>query len=226
VQRTNEPAGPPTHLGILLALTFITGIVDAASFLGLGHVFTANMTGNVVLLGFALGGAAGLSVPRSLLALSAFLLGAVVGGRWTMQAKPPSGLKGWIVPPMVAEAGLLAVAAALSAAVAGPIRLYGIIGASAIAMGLRNAVVRKLAIPDMTTTVLTLTVTGLAADSSLAGGDNPRWLRRVGAVVAMVTGAALGAAIVQQSLTGTLGVCAGVAALCALAQWLFESKRS
>ena len=62
----SESSAPATHLGILLAMTFTTGIVDAASFLALGHVFTANMTGNIVLLGFALGGAAGLSAPRSL----------------------------------------------------------------------------------------------------------------------------------------------------------------
>jgi len=33
--------------GSLLVLTFSTGVVDAASFLALGHVFTAKMTGNV-----------------------------------------------------------------------------------------------------------------------------------------------------------------------------------
>src|SRR5262249_59224931 len=68
-------------LVVLLALTFVTGIVDAVSYLGLGHVFTANMTGNVVLLGFAVAGASGLSVTRSSLSLVAFLAGAVCGGR-------------------------------------------------------------------------------------------------------------------------------------------------
>ena len=47
---------------VLFTLTMVTGIVDAASFLGLGHIFTANMTGNVVFLGFAAAGAPGLSV--------------------------------------------------------------------------------------------------------------------------------------------------------------------
>jgi hypothetical protein len=37
----------------LLVLTFTTGLVDAVSFLGLGHVFTTNMIGNIVLLGGA-----------------------------------------------------------------------------------------------------------------------------------------------------------------------------
>ena len=203
-------------------MTFVTGIVDAASFLALGHVFTANMTGNIVFLGLALGGATGLSAPRSLLALVAFLLGALVGGRWA----PQGTAKGWIVPVIVAEAGFLAAAAAVSAGVRGPIKIYGVIAATGLAMGLRNAVVRRIAIPDMTTTVLTLTVTGIAADSSLAGGNNPRWQRRSGAVVAMLLGAAAGAAMVQRSPTPALAACAGVTGACALAQLRYESKRS
>jgi uncharacterized membrane protein YoaK (UPF0700 family) len=204
-----------------MAMTFTTGILDAASFLGLGHVFTANMTGNIVFLGFALGGATGLSAPRSFMALAAFLLGALAGGRWMLRG----ATKGRIVPAIAAEAGLLAAAAVESAGVPGPIKIYGVIAATALAMGLRNAVVRKIAIPDMTTTVLTLTVTGIAADSSLAGGDNPRWRRRVGAVGAMLMGAAVGAAMVERSLTATLAVCAGIAAACVLAHLRFESNR-
>jgi uncharacterized membrane protein YoaK (UPF0700 family) len=211
-----------THVGILLAMTFTTGMVDAASFLALGHVFTANMTGNIVFLGFALGGVTGLSASGSFLALMAFLLGALAGGKWMAQATA----QGLIAPAIVAEAGLLAAAAAISALVPGPGRITGIIAATALAMGLRNAVVRKIAIPDMTTTVLTLTLTGIAADSTLAGGGNPRWRRRVGAVGAMFMGALVGAQMVQRSLTRTLVVCAGVAAACAAAHFQFESKRS
>src|SRR4029077_4947740 len=66
---------PPS---ILLSMTAVTGMVDAVSFLALGHVFTANMTGNVVFLGFAIGGAAGLSVSRSLMALICFAVGALL----------------------------------------------------------------------------------------------------------------------------------------------------
>src|SRR5712675_1417922 len=73
----------------LFGLTFVTGVIDAVSFLGLGHVFTANMTGNVVLLGFALGGAADVSVGRSLAALCAFAAGGVVGGSLTRKQRTP-----------------------------------------------------------------------------------------------------------------------------------------
>ncbi len=66
---------------LLLALTVVTGLVDAFSYLVLGHVFVANMTGNVVFLAFALAGASGFSIPASLLALGAFFVGAGVAGR-------------------------------------------------------------------------------------------------------------------------------------------------
>ncbi len=58
----------------LLLLTVVTGIVDAVSYLGLGHVFTANMTGNVVLLGFAAAGASGFSAAACLTSLGSFRL--------------------------------------------------------------------------------------------------------------------------------------------------------
>ncbi len=66
-----------------------------------------------------------------------------------------------------------------------------LLGLTASAMGVRNATVRRLGVPDLTTTVLTLTLTGLGADSNFAGGDNPRRKRRILAVVAMLIGAAL-----------------------------------
>src|ERR1700681_72518 len=75
----DRPTGPLPPL--LLALTVVTGLVDAFSYLVLGHVFVANMTGNVVFLAFALMGAPGFSVPASIAALTSFGLGAAIGGR-------------------------------------------------------------------------------------------------------------------------------------------------
>src|SRR5262249_4941100 len=150
-------------------------------FLGLGRVFTANMTGNVVLLGFALTGTPGLSVSRSVVALLAFFVGAIVGGRLGHSMAVPSRRR-WLVTTGIGEAILLGAAAIGSAGLvrAVPVpRLYGIIVLTALAMGFRNATVRRLAVPDLTTTVLTLTLTAVAADSSLAGGDNPRLGRRL-----------------------------------------------
>src|ERR1700760_2585652 len=59
----------------LLVMTAVTGLVDAVSFLSLGHVFTANMTGNIVLLAFASTGVPQVSLARSITALLGFLAG-------------------------------------------------------------------------------------------------------------------------------------------------------
>src|SRR6059036_1609706 len=93
----------------LLVLTFTTGLVDAVSFLGLGHVFTANMTGNVVLLGFAAVGVPGLSIPRSLTALGAFVVGAAVGGRLGT-ALAATHRRRWLLATALTEVILLIVA--------------------------------------------------------------------------------------------------------------------
>src|SRR6476646_6129857 len=75
----NSPDGslPP----LLLALSVVTGLVDATSYLKLGHVFVANMTGNIVFLGFGIAGAGGISIWPSLIALGSFLAGGLLGGR-------------------------------------------------------------------------------------------------------------------------------------------------
>jgi uncharacterized membrane protein YoaK (UPF0700 family) len=191
--------------------------VDAVSFLGLGHVFTANMTGNVVFLGFALAGAPGLSILRSLASLAAFLAGALLGGRFGL-AMAGAPQRRWLLRATVLEAGLLISAAVASigfdASASTPTsRLYAVIVLTALAMGFRNATVRRLAVPDMTTTVLTLTLTGIAADSSLAGGSNPRIGRRLASVVCMFAGAAAGVALLPMGLAAPLAL----SALCAVA---------
>src|SRR5882672_10860992 len=161
----------------LLGLTAVTGVVDAVSFLGLGHIFTANMTGNAAFLGLALGGGAGVSVARSLPALSAFACGGICGGRINTRDRTPARS---LLTAMCFETLLLllAVASTVPAAFNASSVAYIVIVFTALAMGLRNAVVRKLGIPDMTTTVLTLTITGLAADSRLASGKGDRSGRR------------------------------------------------
>jgi uncharacterized membrane protein YoaK (UPF0700 family) len=150
-------------------------------------VFTANMTGNVVFLGFAMASAPGLSIPRSAAALAAFIIGATIGGRLAARMGAGPRLR-WTTVGFGVEAILLLAAAALAAGAGddllhGPPWVYGLIALTGLAMGLRNAVVRKLAERDLTTTVLTLTITGIAADSSLGRGErNPGWGRRASSV--------------------------------------------
>jgi uncharacterized membrane protein YoaK (UPF0700 family) len=195
----------------LLGLTVVTGLVDAISFLGLGHIFTANMTGNVVFLGFAAGGAPGISGARSIAALCAFAGGSVCGGRLT-SSRQRTAVAHMLFATYVETALLLAAASAATFATSdvSPAIAYVIVLSTAVAMGLRNAVVRKLAVPDLTTTVLTLTITGLAADSSLAGGGGGRTARRALSIVAMFAGALAGAILVR---TLGLPVSLAVAAL-------------
>jgi uncharacterized membrane protein YoaK (UPF0700 family) len=194
----------------LTILTVVSGIVDAVSYLGLGHVFTANMTGNVVILGFAAAGAKGFSIAASLTSLGSFLLGAAVAGRVCLNV---GSRRRWLIFAMVAEGGFTGAAAVVSALVSGSVGAgwarYTVIAILAFAMGIRNSTIRRLAVPEVTTTVLTLTLTGLAADSSLAGGHNPRVARRTSAVIAMLVGATVGAEIfLHQGATWPLAIVA------------------
>ena len=214
-------------VGILLAMTVVTGIVDAVSFLALGRVFTANMTGNLVLIGFAFARTPGISISRSVVALVAFLSGAVLGGR---MAFDESSGQWWAAKAFLLEALLLGASALTAIGIgsdttANPVQLYAVIALTAVAMGLRNAIVRKLAVPDMTTTVLTLTITGLAADSSLAGGENPRWQRRVAAILALIGGAFAGARMLAYSISLPLTVACAIAAIGAAARRYLLSER-
>ncbi|MFJ2604775.1 YoaK family protein [Streptomyces sp. NPDC087425] len=181
---------------VLLALTVVSGLIDAVSYLGLGHVFTANMTGNVVVLGFAAAGAPGFSVPHTATSLGCFLVGALVGGRVAVTLGSGSRRR-WARRTLGAEAVLVGVSALIALAWPGAGgTVYALIGVTAFAMGLRNATVRKLGIPDLTTTVLTMTLTGLASDSRVGGGSGRRSPRRAASVVAMAVGAFLGAWLV------------------------------
>jgi hypothetical protein len=146
---------------LLLVLTFATGLVDAVSYLALGHVFVANMTGNVVFLGFAVAGAQDFSVPASLAALAAFLAGALLGGYLGSRTGHHRGRL--LAFGIAAEVLLVGAALVLATCVAdrdAPLVPYGLVVLLALAMGLQNAVARRLAVADMTTTVLTLTLTG------------------------------------------------------------------
>jgi len=182
---------------LLIVLTVVTGVVDAVSYVAIGHVFVANMTGNVVFLGFALAGASGLSAPVSLAALGAFLLGALAGGRIAVHFGAHRGRH-------LRTAGTIAlvpvlVAVVLAAIVGQPVSgggRYALTVPLAVAMGIQNATARRLAVPDLTTTVLTLTLTGIAADSRLAGGAGGHPARRLISVSAMFTGALVGALLV------------------------------
>jgi len=216
---------------VFLGMTAVTGLVDAVSFLSLGRVFTANMTGNIVLLAFATARVPGLSMTLSSAALVWFLMGAVLGGRIMARASRDSHIRIRFAARAFLLEVLFLTAASLCAIgytgnVTRPsVRLLALIALTALAMGVRNAAVRKLAIPDVTTTVLTLTLTGIAADSSIAKGDNVRLAKRISAVLAMFSGAAVGAVVIRYySVAAVLGLAAAISALCNAA--LYRSLRT
>lgn len=206
---------PAPLFRLLLLLSATTGMLDAASILCLGKVFTANMTGNVVFLAFAAAGAPGFTPLPYLVALTTFMAGAAIAGRvWRMPG--PHLLRHWLIVAAAIEALLLLVGGLTAIGLdpgrvdhAG--RLLAVLGLTAGAMGFRNAIVRQLKVPDLTTTVLTLTITGIASDSRLAAGPAPNLAARLGAVGMIFAGAAAGAVLVlERGLAVTLLTTAGL----------------
>jgi uncharacterized membrane protein YoaK (UPF0700 family) len=186
------PSGANPHgvlPALLILLALVTGIVDAVSYLGLNPVFVANMTGNIVFLGFALAGDADLSKWAPPLALAVFAAGAWSAGR--VAGRTGDARRAFAA--VTAVHTLLVAAALVVAQVAGhhkagaQVALIGLLG---FGMGMQNASVRALGVPDLTTNVLTTTLTSLAAD-----GPGRAALRRFVSIVAMFAGALGGAAL-------------------------------
>ena len=182
---------------MLLVLTVVTGLVDAFSYLVLGHVFVANMTGNVVFLAFALVGAKGFSLAASALALGAFALGAVGSGRLVAHLGERRGRM--LAVTALVEAALVSVSLAVAWTATDPGvggTRYVLVLLLGLSAGMQNGTARKLAVPDLTTTVLTQTIAGAAFESRLAGGSNSKIGRRGLSAIAMFAGALAGAATV------------------------------
>src|SRR4051794_23030723 len=180
---------------LLVVLTVFTGVVDSVSILALGRVFVANMTGNVVFVGFAVAGAAGFSLAASLTGLAGFVIGATVGGHLINRLSHDRARL--FATGITGEVALVATALVLTAVFGvstSALDRDAVVLLLAIAAGAQNAIVRRLAVPDLTTTVLTMTLTGLAAD--VRAGHRDAVTRRLTAVFAMLAGAAAGALLV------------------------------
>jgi len=209
------------HLWLMLALTFSTGINDAVGYLGLDKVFTGNMTGNVVVLGMALVGGTGLPVLGPALALVAFMAGAAVGGRVLR-----NGTRTWHGRTTALFGSVAAIMLGLGVLllVAGnhPPRAIEILSTTlaALAMGTQAATARVIAVKDVTTVVVTSTITGLAADSVFGSGRGGGTVRRAIAILAILAGAAVGALLLKWHLGAGL-LLAGVliAAAAVIGDW-------
>lgn len=191
---------PQRYTAGLLLLTMSTGVIDATSYLALDRVFTGNMTGNVLFIGFALVGVPGIPLLNNVVALSGFVFGSILSGRILGRrydqgfptrsvatlaggAVIASGLLAtWVVVRDLAQPGLLVVTFLL-----------------AVVMGSQVTAVKPIGNSDVTTIVVTNTVANLARDSRLAGGPGERWIPRLLAVAAMGVGAAIGAGLIRFS---------------------------
>lgn len=199
----------------LLLLTASTGAIDAVSYLALDRVFTGNMTGNVLFLGFALMGVAGIPFLNNAIALLGFVVGSIVSGRIIGRghAKGLPRSAAWTL----AVGGVLIVALGVFWFSLGTLPEGALLVVTAIlaaVMGAQVSAVKPIGNSDVTTIVVTNTVANLARDSRLGGGKGERWVPRLLAVVAMGAGAALGAGMISW-LGGPAALLSAAAVFCA-----------
>ena len=200
----------------LLLLTFATGLVDAVSVLVLGHVFVANMTGNVVFLGFWFAVHSEVDLTAAIVAFAGFLLGAVLGGRFARHLEYETKL--WLTAALGTNVVVLLLLSALAGL--GILDYHDntkliLIGTLAVVFGSQNAAARQFGVQELTTTVLTSTIVGIGVDSRLAGGTGEREKLRYTVVLTMFCGALVGATMTRFTVAPVIGL-AGLVVLGAL----------
>ena len=208
-----SPVSQRLTVTALLLLTFATGLVDAVSVLILGHVFVANMTGNVIFLGFWLVPHSGVDMLAAVVAFTSFVAGAVIGGRLArhLDAK----VRRWLVVALGLEVVVLVTLSVLAGT--GVLQYTGggrlvLIAGLAVVFGTQNATARQFGVQELSTTVLTQTVVGIGFDSRLAGGTGEREKLRYGVILVMCSGAVLGATLTLWTVAPVIALAATVVA--------------
>ena len=193
----------------LLLLTFATGLIDAVSVLVLGHVFVANMTGNVIFLGFWLVPHSGVDLTAAVVAFISFVLGAVIGGRFARHLDRE--VRVWITAALGTEVLALMILAVLAGSgvlsYQGTGRLILIAGLAAV-FAAQNVAARRFGVQELSTTVLTATIVGIGSDSRLAGGRGDREKLRFSVVLTMCGGAVVGATLSRFVVAPGIGLAA------------------
>jgi uncharacterized membrane protein YoaK (UPF0700 family) len=229
----------------VLLLTWAAGTVDAISYLGLRHVFTANMTGNAVLLGISIGQGQGLAATRSLLALLAFIVGVALGALLVQLRSADGEVARALIWPVAAEVVVLGIFALVWHVPMLPQNegtLYVLIALSAVAMGIQSAAVRRLALPGIATTVITGTITSLVAGlirwlhltiiSPADGAENPaapgggRQLGLQAGVFLVYGAAAASSGFFQERIPLVVGISPFVATLLVLVAAVYSAKHA
>jgi len=197
----------------LLLLTFATGLVDAVSVVFLGHVFVANMTGNVIFLGFWFVPHSGVDMAAAVVAFASFLAGTIIGGRFARHLD--HDVRQWLTAAMGTEAVLLAVLSLLAGT--GVLQYHDdgrliLIAGLALTFGAQAATARQFGIQELSTTVLTSTIVGLGIDSRLAGGRGEREKLRYSALFTMLAGAVVGATLTRLAVAPVIALASVVVA--------------
>lgn len=208
-----SPVSERATVVALLMLTFATGLVDAISVLVLGHVFVANMTGNVVFLGFWLAPQTTVDLAGVLVSFASFLVGAVIGGRYARHLG--AKVRIWLATALGTEVALLTTMAVLVGT--GVIDYHThqkviLIACLAITFGAQSAAARQFGVQELSTTVLTSTIVGIGVDSRLAGGTGEREKLRITIVLTLCAGAAVGATVLHIGLASVIGLAACIVA--------------
>ncbi|WP_460358506.1 YoaK family protein [Mycobacterium sp. ZZG] len=204
----------------LLLLTFTTGLIDAVSVLVLGHVFVANMTGNVIFLGFWFVPHSGVDLTAAIVAFVGFVLGTIIGGRLSRHLD--ADVRMWLTTALGLEVVLLALLAILAGAGVLDYRddtKLILIAGLAVTFGCQNATARQFGIQELSTTVLTSTIVGLGFDSRLAGGTGEGEKLRYGVVATMCAGAVVGATLTRFTVAAIIGLAAAIVAVSAAIFW-------
>lgn len=213
---TTSPVSPRLTVAALLLLTFATGVIDAISVLVLGHVFVANMTGNVIFLGFWFAPHSTVDLTAAVVAFGDFVVGTILGGR--IARLLDARVRRWLTTAFGIEVVLIAVLAALAGA--GVLDYHDdtkliLIAGLALAFGIQTATARQLGIAELNTTVLTSTIVGIGFESRLAGGTGDREKLRVSVVLTMLAGAAVGATLSRFAVAPVIALAAVLVAVAA-----------
>jgi uncharacterized membrane protein YoaK (UPF0700 family) len=204
----------------LLLLTFGTGMIDAISVLVLGHVFVANMTGNVIFLGFWFAQQNVVDMTAAVVAFASFLSGAVIGGRFSRHLQHDT--RRWVTVALAAECVLLLTLSILAGVGVLDYRdntKLILIAGLAVAFGSQNATARQFGIQELSTTVLTSTIVGFGVDSRLAGGKGERGRLRLSVVLTMCAGAVVGATLSRFMVAPVIGIVGALVAMTAVLFW-------
>jgi uncharacterized membrane protein YoaK (UPF0700 family) len=205
-----SPVSDRLTVTALLLLTFATGLVDAISVLELGHIFVANMTGNIIFLGFWFV-RSGIDLTAAIVAFASFLTGTVIGGRLARDLGAHS--RRWLTTSLSIEIVVLVTLSILAGT--GVVSYHTntklfLIAGLAITFGVQNATARQFGVQELSTTVLTSTVVGIGVDSRLAGGTGERERLRYSVIFALCAGAIVGATISRYTVAPVIALAAAV----------------